>query len=163
MATTTGTKREDSNRSLSMVLKRQPQLYDLHTHLLGMGNASFWIDTILMDENVMPTNATFRNNQQIRADLCPLVWNRNKKGGFVDGREVARFFHYLTEGRSTTNTNQSYDQLMEQIKRKRFSSILGELIKKDFFNELLDRSLAFTKNFSHDVILTLSDLSKSLG
>ena len=32
-----------------MMLKRQSQLYDLQTHLLGMGSDKFWIDMIIMN------------------------------------------------------------------------------------------------------------------
>lgn len=56
-----------------MILQEEPELYDLHAHLLGMGNAGFWIDTILMDESIMPKHQTFLDYEDIREALCPLV------------------------------------------------------------------------------------------
>lgn len=41
----------NSNNPLLLALKEQIQegnLVDLHTHLLGMGNAKFWIETVMM-------------------------------------------------------------------------------------------------------------------
>ena len=62
---------ETPAKSLSTILKEEPYLCDLHTHLMGMGNANFWIDTILMDEFVMPTNDTFNQKPGIRkASSC---------------------------------------------------------------------------------------------
>ncbi|CAF2963253.1 unnamed protein product [Rotaria sp. Silwood2] len=52
---------------------------------------------------------------------------------------------------------------MEEIRQKNFSSVLDNLIKEEFYDELLDRNLTFKNDFSYDVVLTLSDLSKSLG
>ena len=157
--------RTDSHRTLSMILKRQPHLYDLHTHLLGMGNASFWVDHILMNEDIMPTNKNFRDkdNKRIRQELCPLVWDRIGNSGFVDGRKVAEFFTYLTTNIIVPNGKQAIGDTIKEIKRQKFSPVLEELIKERFLDELLDRSLTFKKNFSYDVILQLSDLGKGLG
>ncbi|CAF1340979.1 unnamed protein product [Rotaria sp. Silwood1] len=52
---------------------------------------------------------------------------------------------------------------MEQIRQKNFSPVLNSLIKEEFYDELLDRNLTFKNDFSYDVVLTLFDLSKSLG
>ena len=81
-----------------MYLKHQAQLYDLHTHLMGMGSANFWIDTIILDPSVMPNNATFKaeENRKIRDDLSPLVWDEGKSR-FVDVKESAKFFNELIE------------------------------------------------------------------
>ena len=86
--------------SLSMILKEEPYLCDLHTHLMGMGNANFWIDTILMDESVMPPNVKFNDDLGIRKAFGPLVWNKTdgpngSKSGFVKREETAEFFDYL--------------------------------------------------------------------
>jgi hypothetical protein len=76
------------------ILKEQPELYDLHTHLLGMSNAGFWLDTILMDKNITPKNETFKADKRIREALCPLVWDKNQQHtGFVNGEKTAEFFH----------------------------------------------------------------------
>jgi hypothetical protein len=71
--------------SLRKILKSQSQLYDLHTHLLGMGNVDFWVDTILMDSDIMPTNSDFMNDETIRRKFCPLIWDRIGHTGFLDG------------------------------------------------------------------------------
>ena len=157
--------RTDSDRTLSMILKCQPQLYDLHTHLLGMGNASFWVDHILINEDIMPTNKTFRDkdNGRIRQKLCPLVWDKTGNSGFVDGRKVAEFFTYLTTNITVPNGNQAIGDIINEIKQQKFSPVFEALIEDKFLDELLDRSLTFKKNFSYDVILQLSDLGKGLG
>jgi hypothetical protein len=117
MTTTTNVKRRDSNRSLSRIIQRQPMLYDLHTHLLGMGNASFWVDTILMDENVLPTNENFREKLKRRYELCPLVWDQTNDSGFVKGQETAKFFHYIIKKTTLPNKDKHYNEIMDQIKR----------------------------------------------
>lgn len=60
---------EFPEKSLSVILKEQPHLYDLHTHLLGMDNVGFWVNTILMDEFVMPTHHTFKTQRNTREAL----------------------------------------------------------------------------------------------
>lgn len=165
MAVTTKADRIDSHQTLLMALKRQPQLYDLHTHLLGMGNAFFWIDSILMNEDVMPTDQTFRDheNKQIRQKLCPLVWDQTGNTGFVKGNEAADFFFYITEEITLPNKELEFNIAMKQIPQKIPWTVLKNLIDEAFYYELLDRNLTFRKNFSYDVVLTLSDLGKGLG
>jgi hypothetical protein len=163
MTTTTNVKRRDSNRSLSRIIQRQPMLYDLHTHLLGMGNASFWVDTILMDENVLPTNENFREKLKRRYELCPLVWDQTNDSGFVKGQETAKFFHYIIKKTTLPNKDKHYNEIMDQIKQKNFSPVLDKLIDPNFYDKLLDQNLTFKKDFSYDVVLTLSNLSDGLG
>lgn len=155
--------RTDSHRTLSMILKRQSQLYDLHTHLLGMGNASFWVDHILMNEDILPTNNLFRRNERTRQELCPLVWDKTGDHGFVDGGKVAEYFNYLTTKINVPNGNRPIGDTINEIKRQKFPPVLEELITEKFLDELLDRSLNFGKHFSYDVILRLCDLGKGLG
>lgn len=156
-------KRTDGQRSLSMVFKRQSQLYDLHTHLLGMGSASFWVDTILMNEDIMPTDTTFHDDETKRRDFCPLVWDQTANSGFVNGQEAARFFNYLTKEIILPDKDSQFENAIGHMKHKKFSPVLENLIKEDFYDELLDRTLTFRKDFSYDVVLTLSDLGKGLG
>ncbi|CAF1566634.1 unnamed protein product, partial [Adineta ricciae] len=89
-------------------------------------------------------------NKLKRRDLCPLVWNQVGKTGFIDDEETATFFYYLI------------DESGLLMSRKDFRRIQG-LISEVFNNRLLDRSLTFKDNFSYDVVLKVSDLSKSLG
>jgi hypothetical protein len=49
-----------------------------------MGNAGFWLDTILMDENITPKNETFKADKRIREALCLLVWDKNQQHTLVE-------------------------------------------------------------------------------
>lgn len=66
MAATGNDSQIDSPHTLLMHLKGRRHLYDLHTHLMGMGSVSFWINDILMNEDVMPTDKTFRTRKNVR-------------------------------------------------------------------------------------------------
>ena len=178
---------ETPAKSLSTILKEEPYLCDLHTHLMGMGNANFWIDTILMDEFVMPTNDTFHQKPSIRKALCPLVWTRTSGlgSGFVNRKKTAEFFDYLVKRnvfrskpeslsdstdsdqrsqlkRSTGLELTGYEEAMKPL-RDKFPPALYELVTKDLYHDLIHGCLQFILDFSYDVILTLSDLSKGLG
>jgi hypothetical protein len=161
---------------LLTTLKEQPQLYDLHTHLLGMGNAGFWVDTILMNPNIMPTNSTFDENESVRRNLCPLIWyeknqdNQDKQFGFVDGDKAAAFFYYLIkESKLPKKTENEFNMVINQIQQQeqfQFSNLssIDKLINDFKLNqELLHRDLCFEKHFSYDVVLKLDDLCKGLG
>ena len=169
--------------SLSMILKAQSQLYDLHTHLLGMGNPGFWIDTILMDRKIMPTNRDFKDSvygETLRHKLCPLVWDKEGHTGFVDGIHAANFFSHLVEknilpgeedniqpdgdnNNAQPQERKKFSKIIEDLEQKDISPVLLRLINKKFNGELLHRDLNFGEDFSYDVVLTLSDLAKGLG
>ena len=151
-----------------MILKEQPQLYDLHAHLLGMGNAGFWIDTILMDESIMPKHHTFMADQSTREELCPLVWDK-ENGGFVNDTQTARFFHYLVQKNIFRSVNGNtietvgFEQAINSLKEKGFPLTLVNILDEKIYNDLIHAGLEFKRDFSYDVILELSDLGKGLG
>ena len=154
-----------------MILENEPQLYDLHTHLLGMGNVGFWVDTILMDQEITPTNETFRSFADGHPRLCPLIWDKCNHTGFVESETAARFFTYLI--REDILFNRSLDEAFVKIKEE-FQST-GEIFCKLFRDESSEESganlklelqhhgLTFKNDFSYDIILILSDLAKGLG
>ncbi len=152
-------------------LKEQPQLYDLHTHLLGMGNAGFWVDSILMNSNIMPTNSTFHENESVRSNFCPLIWCENNHKalfGFVDGNEAAEFLYHLIEKSGLPKkTRKEFNKVTNKIQRQFWFLKLAqnkELIKDFKLNqELLHRGLCFKNDFSYDVVLKLGDLHKGFG
>lgn len=149
------------------VLENEPQLYELHTHLLGMGNAGFWVDTILCDEKIMPTNDTFRHNPQVRRTLCRLIWNSGEKPGFIQAEKTAKFLNFLTENNDIPyNSEQARKNVKASLEKKfgTISSIFWHLIENEKFNkEQLHRGMSFGRNFSYDVVLTLEDLAKGLN
>jgi hypothetical protein len=159
------------NLSLLTTLKKQPQLYDLHTHLLGMGNAGFWVDTILMNPYILPTHSTFLTDKSVRDNLCPLIWyhkEQDQKFGFVDGKKAAAFFNYLiTESGLPKETNKEFEKAIYKIQQQfpfLNSSPTDKLIKNFELNqELLHRKLRFEHDFSYDVVLKLEDLCHGLG
>jgi len=147
------------------------------THLLGMGNAGFWVNTILMDPKIMPTNTEFTVNETIRKKFCPLIWDKKGNTGFVDGTKAAEFFHYLYDNNilpveednilpsdddNTGSGPRKFSDVIEDLMTK-FSPVLCELIDEKFNKELLHQGLYFKENFSYDVVLTLSDLTEGLG
>jgi hypothetical protein len=160
---------ESSKKSLLTILKEQPELYDLHAHLLGMGNAGFWIDTILMDESIMPKNEIFKceTDKTVREALCPLVWDKNTDTGFVNGKKAAEFFNFLIEANisRSDNTEQAesvgFEEATKQLEN--FTPVLKNLIDETFYNDLIHGGLEFKDDFSYDVVLKLSDLRKGLG
>ena len=156
--------------SLLTTLKEQSQLYDLHTHLLGMGNAGFWVDTILMDPKIMPENSEFLKKEVLH-NLYPLIWYKdenNTKFGFINGAKAADFFHYLTINSNLPKENEDeYNDIIKNIKQK-FPFLNSSLIDQLAYDsklsqELLHRDLKFKDNFSYDVVLRLDDLCKALG
>ena len=160
---------------MSVILNAQPHLYDLHAHLLGMGNAGFWIDTILMDESIMPKHETFIGNEDLRKAMCPLVWDE-ENSGFIDGEETARFFYSLVKKNVFRKVNGEIIETMERTDginlleeeeekqgEKKFSPVLVKLLDDKIYNDLIHAGLQFEHNFSYDVVLELSDLRKGLG
>jgi hypothetical protein len=134
-----------------------------------MGNAGFWLDTILMDENITPKNETFKADKRIRDALCPLVWDKNQQHtGFFNGRKTAEFFHYLVEENIFRSVNAdvtktvSFEEAIEPLQKK-FPPVLYNLITKELYEDLIHGGLEFKDDFSYDIVLTLSDLGKSLG
>ena len=59
---------------------------------MGMGSASFWVQSILLDRSKLPTQKDFIQNDETRLRLGPLVWNA-KKRAFIDRRNNGK--HYL--------------------------------------------------------------------
>lgn len=149
------------------ILEKQPQLYELHTHLLGMGNSGFWIDTILCDWKILPTNDMFREKKTFREVLCPLIWESDQ-GGFVKAKKSTEFIEYLRESDSIPWETKQESILVKQDMETKFDenllSIFWNLIQDDkFHKELHHRGMKFEKHFSYDVVLVLSDLAKALS
>jgi hypothetical protein len=146
-------------------LDKEPELYDLHTHLLGMGNTGFWINTILANHIIMPTNDEFRRDPDLRKKLCRLVWDKNN-GEFLPGEKVDKIIQHLID---TDYPNRSLDTLQELIQieispaKTAFDSLLIKEEENKFLRELKDRNLAFQTGFSYDVVLILDDLANGLG
>ncbi len=135
-----------------------------------MGNVGFWVDTILMNPNIMPKNSEFKK-EVIRRNLCPLIWyndEKSKKFGFVDGVKAADFFYDLTTNSNLPKENKDeHDDIIENIKQRfQFSnlSLIDQLAyDSELSQELLHRGLKFKDNFSYDVVLRLDHLCKALG
>ncbi|CAF1210121.1 unnamed protein product, partial [Rotaria magnacalcarata] len=143
-------------------LERETELYDLHTHLLGMGNIGFWINTILMNQTVLPTNKEFENYHDLRKNVCRLVWDKNKKE-FIYGEKVDELVQYLMK---ESYPNGSLERLKKNINAllPGTSTVFNDMHAEDYklIRELRHYGLTF-KNFSYDVILKLEDLVDGLG
>ena len=81
-------------------------LSELHTHLLGMGNAEFWINSVICDTEKLPKsrlrdcNETPESKREhFRLDskyLLPLIWDTEKKE-FFPHHQVADFFQWFIQ------------------------------------------------------------------
>ncbi|CAF1508890.1 unnamed protein product, partial [Rotaria sordida] len=168
---TTNNELEYSYSDFFRILENQSQLYELHTHLLGMGNAGFWIDTILCDRKIMPTNDMFLEDRTLCRTLCRLIWKKNEKpdeeSGFVNAEIATEFIEYLRKSNDIPcDTEMKRSNVECEIKQKfgDLSMTFWNLIKDVRFNkEQHHRGMNFRKNFSYDVVLTLSDLAKGLN
>jgi hypothetical protein len=168
-----------------MMLQEQPYLCDLHTHLMGMGNTGFWIGNIIESHEILPTHVQFLNNPELREKLCPLVWNKLKKedGAFIDGQLTAKFFYSLITNNFPKCTVKHILESLDSTDAIALSQF-QRLIDNNEFIRLLDHhDLSFgrytengdaqmdtdgdeqerVEDFTYDVVLTLSDLGKSLG
>lgn len=173
---------------LEMILENEAYMYDLHTHLLGMGNTGFWIDSILNNPKVLPKHADFRNNRRLRKQLCPLIWKsiktaeRGNISRFIDGDRTSLFFHLLIKKNFPghgNNLDGLRDSILNECRQNRADGmeieIFRQLIDDDFVRVLKHYNLFFgiseqypTKpnvygDFTYDVVLTLADLGKAFG
>ena len=173
---------------LEMILENETHMYDLHTHLLGMGNTGFWIDSILNNPKVLPQHADFLKNRELRKQLCPLIWKSIKTpeqeniSSFIDGDRTSLFFHLLIKknfpGRDN-NLDGLRNSILNECRRNRASDVEIEIFRRlmddDFVRILRHYHLFFgiseqysTKeniygDFTYDVVLTLADLGKAFG
>lgn len=146
------TKEQEWNTAnLLRCLQKKESLCELHTHLLGMGNASFWVDTILTDRRILPTQKDFMKKSEInlRRDLGPLIWNDNTQE-FIDPVQVIEFFDDLT-------SNDSASPKYKDIKP------FCDLMSEEYEKEKNHHQLTYRKNFSYDVVFSLDNIVKGLG
>ncbi|CAF0952646.1 unnamed protein product [Adineta steineri] len=146
---------ERKTAELLQHLESQEGLYELHTHLLGMGNASFWIEGILADRKKLPTQNDFLQDEYTRRRLGPLVWN-TKMRSFIDRDETKDFFDELRK----------YDDFEQPLKLKpnaEFLRLCPGLFPDKVIQELKHREVMFKNDFSYDVVLSLDNLAKGLG
>ncbi len=128
-------------------------LSELHTHLLGMGSADFWITQVILDQRKLPSNSVFAKSSKTRIDLGPLVWDRNTNS-WVDKMIVAEFFDWFSKQNvvPTLVTTQKFEALF---------SILSPSLK--LLEPQMLRDSVTPQQFSYDVIYSISNLAKSLG
>ena len=148
--------------SLESILNQQSELYDLHTHLLGMGSADFWVSCILEKPDILPVNREFDTNGDVCEKLCRLIWNdRNKQ--FINGKRAAWFIKYLIDQDYPRRLLKKQDFSKENVSESEWE-VFHELANKgEFVNELQYYELGFQNSFSYDVILDITDLAKGLG
>ncbi|CAF1478058.1 unnamed protein product [Adineta steineri] len=112
---------------------------------MGMGNASFWIQSILTDQIKLPTQDEFIGNDHLRRQLGPLVWD-TKYRRFRNPEEVEKYFDdlrsindfdpekikmFFDELRSTNDLNPEI--IKKYLGNRRSTSNFGrEKIKKRF-------------------------------
>ncbi|CAF3613386.1 unnamed protein product [Rotaria socialis] len=138
------TENEWSTENLLKCFQSKESLDDLHTHLLGMGNAKFWIENILTDRRKLPTQNNFINSDSLRRQLGPLIWDEDMRQ-FNDPENVMDLFDGL---RSSGNFKHSFYE---------------NLTTPEFKQKKEHHGLSFQNNFSYDVVFSLDNLVKGLG
>ncbi|CAF2684675.1 unnamed protein product [Rotaria sp. Silwood2] len=138
------TENEWSTDNLLKYFSTKESLDDLHTHLLGMGNAEFWVENILIDRRKLPTQNDFISSELLRCQLGPLVWDSGESKFIVPERARKLFDDLRSSG---TTEEKLYE----------------ELAKEDFKKKKKHHGLLFQENFSYDVIFSLDNLVKGLG
>ena len=113
----------------------------------------------------MPNNEEFKKaNTNIRKNLCPLVWDKDKNTGFVDAEESSKFVYYLVKTNVLPFVSEDDKKIkLEQMENKYSPSLLNLIKNNELNGELLHRKLCFENDFSYDVVLKLTDLSRGLG
>ncbi|CAF4623789.1 unnamed protein product [Rotaria socialis] len=143
---------------LLQCLKGQDGLYELHTHLLGMGNISFWIQDILIDRAKLPTQNDFINDDSFRCRLGPLVWNTKEKC-FIDRTTTLKLFDELRSSYDSDPEKYNCDEPFKGMMSDEFH----EQMKHHELN-FQDKDKDKVKdNFSYDVVFSLENLAKGLG
>ena len=141
---------DQKTESLIQCLEKQEGLYELHTHLLGMGNASFWVQNILADRIKLPTHNDFINDPDLRRKLGPLVWKSSKRA-FMQPKDSAQYFDELLS---------KYDSKPTAYK---FDALYCNFESEEFCDKIEHHKLTFKENFSYDVVFSLENLAKGLG
>ncbi|CAF1957546.1 unnamed protein product [Rotaria magnacalcarata] len=137
--------------SLHVELSKQDELYDLHTHLMGMGSADFWINTILLNETILPINKHFQDDV-IRKRLGPLIWDKNSNA-FYAREHVATVVYNLREDPNGPT----------YIPGSVHKAIFDELHIQELGREMDHLGLSFKEDFSYDVVLKRDDLKKAFS
>lgn len=174
------------NEPLEVILERQPYLSDLHTHLLGMGNAGFWIDSIIEKPYILPTHMDFCSKPTLREQLCPLIWNAHRDKdlrGFIDGKRTTKFFELLIERNFPKDLCIDVPSIAANGHAADMAAFIGLICNQEFINKLEHYDLSFGNeqqmkktrtskgpvsqkiwgDFTYDVVLTLSNLKDGLG
>jgi hypothetical protein len=179
---------QSSIDELQNYFRNQRELSDLHTHLLGMGDDAFWVERILMNETVLPTNEKFLNDRTLRVNLCHLVWNPYAKG-FLSGEAVTSIFDELRQNYSgglweelkklihrylSKPTSREKDYLLHLLNTLKTSivgisskqtfddtNLLYELLEKleDSVKPLLDKLTSDDKNSMNKLLLDFKKLT----
>ena len=129
--------------------KKEHSLSELHTHLMGMGNARFWVDVL----KELPSDSS-SGPRDILAH-CPLIWSKDAQA-FLDKETTRDIFANLLE----------WDNL-DKLKRPDVPEPLQTYFQETDWKKLLDDlehyELSFARDFTFEVILKLQDLFKAFG
>ncbi|CAF0797057.1 unnamed protein product [Adineta ricciae] len=137
--------------NLLQILDEQENLYELHTHLLGMGNASFWIQGILTDQAKLPPQYDFENNDLVRKHLGPLVWDRNARK-FISPGDTMMFFDKL-------RAKEDFDKLCNLP-----DFVMFKCLKSNDFTLMQSHlGLTFQEHFSYDIVFSIENLRDALS
>eukprot|EP00835_Amoeboradix_gromovi_P000224 NODE_8_length_47770_cov_0.334354.p2 type:complete len:1249 gc:universal NODE_8_length_47770_cov_0.334354:13005-16751(+) len=127
-------------------------LYELHTHLLGMGNHDFWINEILLDSHKFPRHSDF-SSDAVKKRCCPLVWNCKDWHSRDDTSELFDFLAFVE-----TSSQGNYRENAKKPKTN-----IEEYGDEDFRNEREFYSLKMESDFSLDVVFSIKNLSEALN
>lgn len=176
---------QEKYSSLDDILMSQEYLCDLHTHLLGMGNTGFWIDSIIDKPQILPAHLDFCQGPELRKRIFPLIWSE-KQCAFINKEQAAELFDLLIE-KNFPKCDDFCATLVEHFQRcdpdliqifKKMTIENERLLKQLKHYDLSFGNVDSTEktrnnegpikhkilgNFTYDVVLTLDDLGKALG
>ncbi len=115
-----------------------------------MGNASFWVQSILTNQIILPTQDDFINEDSVRLQLGPLVWDK-KDRCFRHPEEIKKYFDDLRSLYDSDPLKHSCDDFFR------------DLASEEFHKKKEHHKLKFEHNFSYDVVFSLDKLAEGLG
>jgi len=123
--------------------KEEHILSELHTHLMGMGNANFWLG-LLNDRNALPSDS-LSDPRDILAHF-PLIWSPEDQA-FLD----------------KDATTEAFTQLLHPDVPDSLKPLFGITNREELLRHLSHYQLSFARDFTFEVILKLQDLFKAFG
>jgi hypothetical protein len=158
-----------NNTMQKELFEEQWHLCDLHTHLLGMGSAEFWCNTVLFNEQLLPSHEEFHKKTGNTSYFLPKIWDGTHR--FLESNQAEKVIDIIAANASKIFLKKIIKQ-GEETKVKHSDHALATLenilpgipmdIKKCWTEEFdiseLPEGESFLKSFSYDVVFSREKL-----